>query len=511
LDSLGGILSRNLDFSHTPSRKRATTLQAVGGYTLTGINIVQGLVLIPLYLYYIGGHTYGLWLASGGILGMLGVMNFGIGSILIQRIGSFYGKKDLPQVGVYFINGMIVYIGTCLLLGLVGWIVSLWLPDILTAIGNDSDLLQQCFQLAVVAMVFAVFNECLRSFSQALLRPIIPMIGMVVGRIVGIGVTIWMLFDGFGLWAIPVGALVAQSLILLVNVFNALSLFRRLGVRVEFKKSVIKEYYKTTPVLLMATAGNTLSQQAEPLLITVFLSPEVTTAYMVTRRASDIVFHILNVITGSTMGTFSHLVGSGNRDNVKSIVSKLLFISFSLGVIGFATYVGTDQAFVSLWVGESFVLDQTVILFIALGFFARAFRGLLGQMLYGLGDFTYTSIVIALEGVGRIFMASALLSLLGVVGVPLALALSCLLSILILGSRLKTELTVQYHLFLTTRLMFSGVIIFGLAASLVQMKLPVDSWVGFSLYSGVFLLSIMTIYFIINQTKCREIYRKILT
>ena len=510
MDLLGGILPRNLHFSHTPSRKRATTLQAAGGYTLTGVTIVQGLVLIPLYLYYIGVHTYGLWLASGGILGMLGLMNFGIGSILIQRIASFYGKKDLPQVGIYFINGMIVYSGICLLLGLVGWIVSLWLPDILTAIGNDSDLLQQCFQLAVVAMVFAVFNEFLRSFSQALLRPIIPMIGMVVGRIAGIGVTIWMLFDGFGLWAIPVGSLVAQSLILLVNIFNALSLFHRLSVRVEFKKSVIKEYCKTAPVLLMATAGNTLSQQAEPLLITVFLSPEVTTAYMVTRRAADIMFHILNVIIGSTMGAFSHLVGSDNRDNVRNVASKLLFISFSLGVIGFATYAGMDQTFVSLWVGESFALDQTVILFIALGFFARSFRGLLGQMLYGLGDFTYTSTVIMLEGIGRIFMASVLLSLLGVVGVPLAFALSCVLSMLILGLRLKTELAIQLQLFSITKLLFSGVIFFGLATSLVQMKLPVDSWVGFSLYSGVFLLGIMIIHILINWTKCREIYRIIL-
>ena len=504
-------MSRNLDFSHTPSRKRATILQAAGDYAVTGINIVQGFVLVPLYLYYIGVHTYGLWLASGGILGMLGLMNFGIGSMLIQRIASFYGKKDLPQVGIYFINGMIVYIGICLLLGLVGWIISLWLSEILTAIGNDSDLFQKCFQLAVVATVFAVFNECLRSFSQALLRPIIPMMAMAVGRIVGIGVTIWMLFDGFGLWAIPVGLLVSESLILLLNVFNTLGLFRRLNVRVEFKKSVIKEYCKTAPVLLMATAGDTLSQQAEPLLITVFLSPEVTTAYMVTRRVADIVFHILNVIIGSTMGTFAHLVGSDNRDNVRNTVSKLLFISFSLGVIGFATYVGMGQAFVSLWVGESFALDQTVILFIALGFFARAFRGLLGQILYGLGDFTYTATVIMLEGVGRLFMASALLDLLGVVGVPLAFALSSVLSILILGPRLKTALTMQYHLFSITRLMFSGVILFGLATSLVQMKLPVDSWVGFSLYSGVFLLSIMIIYILINWTKCRDIYRNLVT
>jgi O-antigen/teichoic acid export membrane protein len=509
LDSLGGILSRNLDFSHTPSRKRATILQAVGGYALTGVNIVQGLVLIPLYLHYIGVHIYGLWLASGGVLGMLGLMNFGISNILIQRIASFYGKKDFPQVGIYFINGMIVYIGICLLLGLVGWIISLWLPDVLTAIGNDSDLFQQCFQVAVVAMVLAVFNECLRSFSQALLRPIIPIMGMVVGRIVGIGVTIWMLFDGFGLWAIPVGSLVAESLILLLNVFNALGLFRRLSVRVEFKKSVIKEYCKTAPVLLMATAGNKLSQEAEPLLITVFLSPEVTTAYMITRRAADIVFRMLNVIIGSTMGSFSHLAGVGDHEKIKSVAKKLLTLSFSMGVIGFATYVGANQAFVSLWVGASFILDQNIVLFIALGFFARTFRVLIGQMLYSLGDFTYTSTIVLFEGVARIGLAIALLSILGIIGVPLAFIISCAITILVLGIRLKNKLEIRLRFNKLARLFVSGMIIIAITFLLEKMIITaIDSWVIFSVYLTMLLLCSSMLYLILNAMGIGVIYKE---
>ncbi|RMG91502.1 MAG: hypothetical protein D6706_18160, partial [Chloroflexi bacterium] len=301
------------DLMRAPSRKRATVIQAVGGYANTGIAVVQGLLLIPLYLHYIGAHMYGLWLASGGMLGMLGMVNFGISSMLIQRIANAYGKQDLARAGAYFINGMSVYIGICLLLGLIGWVISLWLPQILHVKDADAGLLEACFQLAVAAMAIGIFNECLRSIGQALLRPVVPIAGMIVGRILGVGVTIWLLVDGFGLWAIPTGTLVAEGLIFVVNLLNAISLVSALGSKIKLEWAIIREYLRTSPALFMATVGNTVSQQSEPVLITMLTSPEMTTVYMVTRRAADIVFQSLSVIYGSVLSSLSHLVGTTNR------------------------------------------------------------------------------------------------------------------------------------------------------------------------------------------------------
>lgn len=493
-------------------RKRATILQATGGYVITGITIIQGLVLVPMYLHYLGARTYGLWLASGGILGMLGLMNFGIGSMLIQRIASAYGRQDLQRAGSYFINGMVVYAGIGLLMGVVGWSVSFWLPDILTEVGDASLLLQQCFQLAVIAVTMGVLNECLRSFSQALLRPVVPIIGIAGGKIMGIGVTVWMLFAGLDLWAIPTGLLVAESIIFIVNLFNVGSLLRKfeMKLRGSIKKKILKEYLQTSPVLLMATVGNRLSQQADPLLITMFLGPEVTTAYMVTRRAADIVFRLLSVIVSSTMGTFSHLVGSDDKKKVRDVAEKLLTLSFSLGVIGFATYLGANKAFVTLWVGGSLVLSQNVMLFIVLGFLARAFRGLMGQMLYAFGNFTYTSTIILLEGMGRILGAVVLLNIFGVIGVPLAFFLSCLMAILVLGLRLKDKLAMRLQLSSMTKYLFSGLVCFGGAMSLLHAKISIDSWAVFIPYLLLLLIGISMIYLLINWTKCCELYKRII-
>jgi len=396
-----------------------------------------------------------------------------------------------------------------MLLAGFGWAVSIWLPGILTVGGEKAQLLQQCFQLAVLAMALGILNECLRSFSQALLRPVIPDISIMLGRISGIGISLWMLFNDFGLLAIPTGLLFAESLIFILNFLNTWSVFRKLKVRVCIDKTIIKDYLRASPVLLMATAGNRISQESDPLLITMGLGPEVTTAYMLTRRAADVVFHLLNVLIGSTMGSFAHLVASADHEKTKSVVKKMLTLSFSLGAIGFAVYVGTNQAFVSLWVGESFVLSQEVILFIALGFFARTFRGLIGQMLYGLGDFTYTSAVILLEGVIRIVLAIGLLKLLGEVGVPLAFTISCLLTIVILGYRLRKKLKMGFHAFALVRLLLSCTVLIGISFHLVQLSVVVDSWLDFILYLVGFLVGTLAIYVLMNWVRCRELYKSV--
>jgi len=491
-----------------PSRKRATLLLAVGGYVNTAIAMLQTLLLIPLYLHYIGAHTYGLWLASGGILGMLGLMNFGIGSMLIQRVSRSYSEKNFERTAAYFFNGMVVYLVICLLFGLVGWTVSEFIPSILKVDGDDAVVLHGCFLLAVVAMVIAILNECLRSFSQALLRPVVPMVAMMTGRIIGIAVTVWMLYNEQGLWAIPVGTMVAECIIGMVSCFHVVLLFRQLKVKICADYQIIKEYVRTSPALLMARMGDVLSRESEPLLITLILSPEVTAAYMITRKAADMVFQIISVLTGSSYSAFSHLAGERDLKKTWAIASKLLLLTFIPSLLGFAAYAGLNEPFVNLWVGRGFALDYEVVFLIGCAFFVYSLRAMVWQLLNGLGDFVYTSNVIAGEGVNRVALILLGLSVFGVAGVPCALLVSCLLSLFFLGLRLKTTLFVNVDMGFMIRSLFSVVVLFGSALLIPEDLLNSESWVVFIMYAVVFFGALMTMLGAMNHKACLIYYNK---
>ena len=83
-------------------RRRAVFQQSFGGYLNRIISSLQGLILIPLYVFYLGEHIYGYWLATGGIIGWLGVVDIGIGGLIVQKISSSFGKKELDNAGQWF-------------------------------------------------------------------------------------------------------------------------------------------------------------------------------------------------------------------------------------------------------------------------------------------------------------------------------------------------------------------------------------------------------------------------
>lgn len=286
-------------------------------------------------------------------------------------------------------------------------------------------------------------------------------------------------------------------------------LVRKLGAPIIWDRSMVQEYLRTGPALVMARLGNTLSQESQPLLIATILSPEITTAYMVTRRAADIVARMLNVIVGSSMGSFAHLAGEGDDSKTAGIAGRLLAISASMGLIGFATYVGANSLFVSVWVGEKFVLGQVVILFVGIALFVRVVRGMMGQLFYGLGDFVYPSMIILLESLLGLGLSVVLLHMIGVAGVPVALMASGLLAMALLGFRLATRLPSAIHYLFILKLLLLGLIFFGLGMGPAYVGMAVDSWTDLILFAAALLAGFTTIYALVNWQMSREILRRV--
>ena len=330
------------------------------------------------------------------------------------------------------------------------------------------------------------------------------MTGMAVGRIFGILVTVWMLYSEYGLWAIPFGMLISEFLILGVNIPFVLTLFRIDRVSGQLDKKVMMEYVKTSPALLLAKSSNSLSQQSEPLLITVLINAEATTIYMIARKAADMVFMLISVITGSILGSVSHLAGEGDREKMSDIIQKLVFMAFVLSLIGFAVYIAANNAFVSLWVGENYLLSQEIILLIGVGFFSRALRGMLWQLLYSVGDFTYTSVIVLIEGVFKVLMSIVLLGYLGIVGIPCAIVASSYLTLISLGLRLKHLFFIKIEAGSVVRLVLL------IVAGILVTQIPTnhDSWFSFIQNITVLIVGFGLIVSLVYWRKCIRYFSK---
>lgn len=409
----------------TPFRRRAIAIQLAGGYVNKGIIIIQGLLFIPLYLHFIGDRMYGLWLASGGVLAWLGFMDMGIGGLLIQRVSSAYGRLDYEEAVNYFINGLLVYGVLVLLFCSLVLGLSFVVPVCFGAKGEEVSLLRACFQLVGLAAGAQFLNNILRGFAQSLQRPFFPAICVISFRILGLVATVILLYQDYGLWAIPIGSLINAIPVLVLNIYYSFRLIKRLGIVWKINKIITRDFYQLSPALFVGNLGNSMVKNIEPALITIILGPEVVPAFVITRRAADLVEMFVQEINGSTFPSFSHLYAEGDIKKSRRAVFMIVTLCISAGLFGFGTYIATNQAFVNLWTDSEHFLGIEVTILMAMGMFIMVINSFLSRLIIGAGDIAYPSFLIFAEAGIRVMLMIGLLFWFGIVGLPIGMLMSC--------------------------------------------------------------------------------------
>jgi O-antigen/teichoic acid export membrane protein len=425
------------------SRKVATIIQSSGGLILTAISIIQGLLLVPLYLKYISIKIYGYWLTIVSIVTLLSVLNFAFGNIVIQKVASSFAQKNFQSVVDYYINSIILL----LFISLIYVIIGIWLSYYLESIMNiqrivSLELLKQSYFIYLGAILLSFYNDSLRGFSQSLLKPLYPLVTSIIARVSGIILVIVFLINNLGILALPVSLLITESIIFLLNVFDVLKKLNGLKQKYIIKLNILKEYVILAPSLFLARAGNLLSDKAIPLIVTNTISAEATVAYTLAKKLADVVLQIDRIFVSSLASTLSHLIGEVKNTNSKKIADivkqllefKLYFIVFLLSL-----YIVFNKAFISLWISSDVMLEQSVINFISFSIISIAVIELFKQILYSYGDFRYVSAMMFLFGLEVTCLSIITAPFIGLLGVVISVFVSSLLTLYLIYKRIRIK------------------------------------------------------------------------
>ena len=481
------------DFKKTPSRRRATTILMLGAYLNQAILVIQGLVFMPLYLHFIGDRVYGLWLATGGILAWLGFMDMGIGNLIVQRVSKAYGKRDFEAAANYFINGFVVVAILTVLFCIAIFVLSFPIPVWLKANGSEVPLLRTCFQIGGLAAAAELLNNSLRSFAQALHRPFFPMAVMILCRIAGLAAIAVMLFRGYRLWALPIGLLINALPALLMNTYYGFHLIRALGSDWKLNQNMIRDFCKLGPITLAGKIGISLAANIEPTIIALISKPELVTAYVITKRAADMIVLFIHIINSAIFPSFVHLYAEGDEEKSRQVSATTLSFCFSASLIGFGTYLAGNRAFVSLWVGAKQFLGNDVTLLIALGSLMVVVNLFFVRFLFGMGDIVYSSVAALAEAFCRVTLMAVLLYCFGFKGFVSGMIVSVALFSLVYIKRFKAKVPLMFKQnreWIRNTILLT--VIFSIAYCAARCLPVLDTWLSFGIYlftvAGLFLL-----------------------
>ncbi len=412
-------MSIRLDDGGT-SRGRAVSLLAAGGWLATLIYTAQSILLVPMYLDHLGSQLYGLWLASGGVLVWLAMMDFGISALTTQRCGAAFGRGDVDVAVSYFWHGAVITLGLMLVLFSLGLLASLWVPGWFRVDKEYVEPLRQAFWIASLTTAVAVALEFLKGFAAAFQRVGPVVIAGIAGDLLAIAVTVGALWIGWGLLALAVGGLVRFLVPVVVGVPHALALCRATGQRPAWSSEVFGDYRRSAPSLLGARSTGQMALGLPAVLIGRFIGPEATVAYSVSIRSVQVAEMLFNLALVASSGAISHLQGGADRRTFLRGLGRWALVVAALIVFSLSICAGANSGFVTLWVGAEHYAGQGFTMLAVVAGLAGATLRSLQHLSFNLGATDASARLWTVEHLVRALLLILLVPTVGLHGAPLA-------------------------------------------------------------------------------------------
>lgn len=407
-----------------PSRRRAVSLLAAGSWLATLIYTLQSILLVPVFLDHLGSQVYGLWLASGGVVMWLAMLDFGVSALTTQRCGVALGRRDHRLAAQYFSHGAAITALLVVLLVGVGIVIGFHVPTIVNAAAEHHEALRNAFWVATLGAAAALPLELVRGYTAAYQRVAPVVVAGIVGDLAAILVTLLGIWSGLGLMALALGGCVRFFVPAVAGSVHAFSLWRASSIGSEWSREVFRDYWRIAPSLLGARASAQLAMGLPPILVTRFVGAEATVVYSVSIRALQVAELLLSQILASGSGAISHFGGQSGRSAHAGGLVTYTAVFVAVMVAACAMVAFANSGFVSLWVGaERYAGQWFTMAAIGAGLVALTSR-FLQHVVFNLGRTAVASRLSTAESLLRAMGLALLVQQFGKFGVPAATALS---------------------------------------------------------------------------------------
>ena len=348
------------------SRKLKSILtQAISGYGVTALGLVQGLFLLPFYLKYIDLATYGSWITIYSILNLMMLINIGINDFSISQMSNDYANQKFARLRGFFRTSMKTYIILSSIYVLLSLVILKFLGIIIILDHYTWDL-KVCLLAAGFGGGLSIINQGLIDFSNSILRPLVPAICKFTSQLVGILITIIIMITQQSIFAIPVGVLFAEALSLII--LSIFTYYQFLKINFQGPKQIfsIVEFLKISPAMAGATIGNKIIEELPNILILRNFGAENVAIYSITKKIADILIKIIRVSVIAFLPVLSNIAATTNYQKTEIFLNQIFNLFCIFVFIFFTIYSLFNENFILLWIDIDINIDANLILFVAI-------------------------------------------------------------------------------------------------------------------------------------------------
>ncbi|MBU1261330.1 MAG: oligosaccharide flippase family protein [Planctomycetes bacterium] len=406
------------------------TKQAFWGVTSDAfwqcVSTILVFVTIPIIVQFISKPLYGFWIASFSILGYLGMMDLSLGMSLGHHVAKL-PERDGEAFDQVVSAAFFSFLGIGLLVLVIGWGMSPYIPLWFNIPQNDSAIVVLSFRIAItglaVSLPLSTFGGIISGSQHMAVLTTICGSSTLTGTVF----LIILLHKGFGLISLAVSQFFTILITGLASyLFCKLRYYPRLKISAfSITKVVISRLWVFGGYLQLGRVANTVALSTDAILIAAILGAAKVPAYAFTCKLAMLVSaSLVSKLPCALFPALSQMYANGEMEKIRGTFVRLADYSTRIAMVFGIFIILGNRKFVSLWVGHDFFGGNILnLVFVSWIFIDSLYRGT-GVVIQASGNLKKWSTVSVIEALLNLGISIVLGRKLGIIGIALGTAIS---------------------------------------------------------------------------------------
>ena len=375
------------------------------GWVIT--NVVNSILLFPIYINHIDKDTLGIWVATSSVLSWMTLVDPGVGDVLQQKIAEMRGKRESRQlagnigeadsadlheleeqieIGKSIGSGFIASAIILLLSIIVGLICFFSVGTLINKDISKYPNLSMALLITIISTGMQLVSFTVSGINQGLHNSAHVAISSLTANFVFLIVNLVFLYMGLGVMSIALANLIRA---LYINIFNFVSLLRLLkneGTAIKYQFIHFKKFIRIFSFTSASKIISGLAGGIDMLVLARFIPLSQITLYELNKRPINQSNSLIGRHSVALMPLVSHAKGTGDKPFIINLIHKQFKVYVYIVLFAAFMFVVNYKDLLILWTGEGTFLGYDILLLLTISSFTGLTGYFMSNMGYALGD-----------------------------------------------------------------------------------------------------------------------------
>lgn len=386
------------------------------------------LIVRKILISTLGSEYLGINGLFNNILNMLSIAELGIGSSIIYHLYKPIAEKNHKKVTQLMSFYKRCYIYIALFILFAGIIISIFIPDIVGKVNIEYSV-RFLFYLSLIDIVSTYLLSYKRSIFIAYQKYyVISMVHIVQVIFIGI-VKIYFLYRTKSYVIFILISIIGNILenVLINHYANKKYSFIN-NYSGDIGAGLKKDIFIKVKGLMIHRISGVLIQSTDNIIISKFIGISMVGLYS---NYSTIIVSLQSMITSifnSISSSVGNLIATENNKKINETFDNIFFINGLLYIFSSSILLVSLQPFISIWVGNNYLISYTTVLLIVLSFFLQGNRKALDMFTSASGIFYENRLIPLIECFTNLSISVILVNFIGINGVFIGTIFSTIVS-----------------------------------------------------------------------------------